>query len=413
MAATGSENYEGTALISCRIDWLHRWLRFGWVSDLILGSDPRQKLLGIRFLVGWANCAVGVIALNFGASLGVIDRGAALQLTWAALVTQAFWYAVLRAGLNRSFDDPSLSEALRATVIVFLAWGYGIANPEGRPVALMLLFMMMMFGMFVSTTRQLVRSSVLACITFGLAMRHVAHTEGDLPNTVEMQWVYFAVMLTMLISVCLLVAQLNGIRDRSAQRKASLQAALEQLGQLATRDELTGLYNRRHMSDVLQAEKLRVDRHERPFTVCLIDVDHFKSVNDRFGHAVGDDVLRAVAGTLADGLRDTDVVARWGGEEFLVLCPDTDDEGAARVVDRVRRQLASEPVSQAHPDLRVSYSAGLATHLPGEDWNRTLERADQALYQAKRTGRQRTEIAPRTAAPAEGPAAGNGTLARS
>lgn len=380
------------ATLRCRVTWFHSWLSLGRLSDLVLSSDPSQKVLGIRFLVGWANCIVGVAALNFGASKGIVDVQGTRDLTLAAMVAQAAWYAVIRSGWNKRFDDPSLSGPMRATVIVFLAWGYVIGGP-GRPVALMLLFMMLMFSMFTGTSRALIRISLLAAAAFGSAMVYIARTEAHIPNTVELQIVYFGVMLTMLISVCLLVSQLASLRERSTQRKNDLGKAMEQLRQLATRDELTGLFNRRHMVDLLQAEKLRADRTLRGFAVCVIDVDHFKAVNDQFGHGVGDEALRVLGRLLEESLRDTDAVARWGGEEFLIMFTDSNDEAPMQVLERVRQHLDGTPVSHLHARLRITFSAGLTAYRTGEDIYQVIERADQALYDAKAAGRNCTRRA--------------------
>jgi diguanylate cyclase len=381
------------ALVQCRVVWLHRWLRLGWISDLLLSKDPRQKMLCIRFLVGWVNCAVGVAALNFGVSIGVIDADQTRYLTIAALLVQGVWYAAIRSGWNKQFNDPSMAEAMRATVVGFLAWGYLIGGP-GRPVALMLLFMMLMFGMFVSTSGQLIRTCVLAALMFGAVMLHIAQTESGIAYQAEMQMVYFGVMLTMLVSVCLLVNQLARMRSKSTQRKNDLSLALSQVQELAIRDELTGLFNRRHMGNLMQAEKLRADRARRGFALCLIDVDHFKRVNDSHGHAVGDEVLARLAQSLQDELRDTDAIARWGGEEFLVMFTDTDDEAPHAVLERIRKHLAQTVVSTMQPDVRVTFSAGLTAYRFGEELHDTLERADVALYQAKAEGRNRTVKAP-------------------
>jgi diguanylate cyclase (GGDEF)-like protein len=181
------------------------------------------------------------------------------------------------------------------------------------------------------------------------------------------------------------------MRARLMQRKIDLTAALAQIKELATRDELTGLFNRRHMVSVLNAEGQRADRHQGKFCLCVIDVDHFKSINDQWGHGVGDEVLRSLAGVVAAGLRETDVVARWGGEEFLVLFTDTDCEDAALVIDRMRLMLDHTTMCANLPDLRVTFSAGLTTYQVDEPIVATIERADLALYQAKASGRNRTE----------------------
>ena len=379
-----------TAMIRCNTLWLHRWLSLGWLSNLLFTPDPKQKTIGLRYLVGVVNCTTGLVALNYGASIGVIDPDGCRQLTVAAVLIMATFYGLLRTGWNQKLANPSMSEAQMAAAIGFLGWGYLIGGP-GAPVALMLLFIILMFGMFTATSRQLIRSSVLAGIVFATVFLMTAMRESASPTTVQLQMVYFGVMVIMLVSVCLLVNEMARLRARLTDRKADLTAALAQIKELAIRDELTGLFNRRHMVSVLNAEGQRTDRSQGRFCLCLIDVDHFKAINDEWGHGTGDEVLRSLSNVIAAGLRETDMVARWGGEEFLVLFTETDCEDATVVIERIRLMLSKTVVSSAMPELRVTFSAGLTTYQVDESIVATIERADQALYQAKATGRNRTE----------------------
>jgi diguanylate cyclase (GGDEF)-like protein len=155
-------------------------------------------------------------------------------------------------------------------------------------------------------------------------------------------------------------------------------------------DGLTGLANRRAISDALQAEMARAERFETPLSVALADVDAFKDVNDVHGHAVGDQVLRIFADVLRDTLRESDVVGRWGGEEFLLLLPGADEEGAVQLAERVRAGLADRPIPGAR-GLRVTASFGVAEHAPQSDPEQLVAAADGALYRAKRTGKNRVE----------------------
>lgn len=174
-----------------------------------------------------------------------------------------------------------------------------------------------------------------------------------------------------------------------------LQKALAQNRALAHTDSLTGLPNRRHL-EALARDRLReAGRYERPLSLVLLDIDHFKSVNDSQGHAVGDAILREMGHLLRDGLRDTDTCARWGGEEFAVLCPETTLEGASVVAERLRR--AVEAFEFAH---QVTVSLGVASHRRGDSFESLFALADEALYAAKRAGRNRVVIAEtRSAAP--------------
>ncbi|GAB4256084.1 sensor domain-containing diguanylate cyclase [Deferrisoma sp.] len=166
--------------------------------------------------------------------------------------------------------------------------------------------------------------------------------------------------------------------------------SLEQLRELATRDPLTGLWNRRAFLDRLTAELSRARRYPSPLALLLADVDHFKRVNDRHGHPAGDQVLRAVAGTLRSLARETDHVARYGGEEFAILLPNTDETGARALAERIRKALEAEEIPWEGRTLRVTASLGLGVAQEGDDTpDALISRADQALYAAKETGRNR------------------------
>lgn len=378
-----------SVLVQRRARDLRDWPFIGPLSDWVLSDDPKQSVLLLRYLVGAANAIAGVAALNYGVAQGEVDPVGCGWLTASALIVSLTFYAVIRSGLNKRFQDPSLSWPQILIAEAYLAWGYVLGGPGG-PVALLILFVFLMFSMFVSTSRVLIRASVTAVLLFGPAMLHVAHTmRASAPYTARIQLVYFFVMLFMLASVCLMVSQLNRIRGKSHRRKKELAEALVRIQNLATRDELTGLFNRRHMLEVLNTEKQRCIRTERRFCLAMIDVDHFKAVNDTHGHVVGDQVLAAVATVIAGGLRETDVVSRWGGEEFLIMFTDTDCPTAELVLTRIQMMLSATTVSQISPDLHVTFSAGLTHYEPEELLTRTIDRADRALYQAKAAGRNR------------------------
>ena len=161
-------------------------------------------------------------------------------------------------------------------------------------------------------------------------------------------------------------------------------------------DALTGLANRRALEEILAAEISRAHRFTHQLAVVLLDLDRFKEINDSFGHAAGDVMLRAVSRLLISLARQGDTVARWGGEEFVVVLPETDLEGARRFAERLRRTIEAHSVG----DMHTSASCGVATMLPEDSVEELLGAADQALYQAKSNGRNRTESAIRGPRPA-------------
>jgi diguanylate cyclase (GGDEF)-like protein len=158
---------------------------------------------------------------------------------------------------------------------------------------------------------------------------------------------------------------------------------------------LTGLANRMLLDTILEREIAQADRRSSPLCVAMIDLDHFKRVNDRYGHLQGDKVLFAVAEFLRNGIRARDVVGRWGGEEFLLILPDTDLSQATMVVERLRSNLASTQLSKVGT---VTMSAGVAEFEANEGPASLIDRADQNLYRAKTAGRNQIS-AHRVAAP--------------
>lgn len=170
--------------------------------------------------------------------------------------------------------------------------------------------------------------------------------------------------------------------------RAELAVKIKELSRLATRDQLTGLYNRRKLDEGLEKELTRANRYGRPLSVIMLDLDHFKLVNDTHGHPAGDAVLIEAASLLQNALRTNDLVGRWGGEEFLILCPETDLPAAAGLAERLRINFAehSFPVI-GHQTASFGVTSCLAEEAP----NQLLSRVDGALYRAKTKGRNRVE----------------------
>ena len=186
-------------------------------------------------------------------------------------------------------------------------------------------------------------------------------------------------------------------RLRSGARVLELQealfAAVEALRQQATRDSLTGLWNRALALDGLARELHRAQREDKPLSIVIGDLDHFKRVNDTYGHPGGDAVLRETAERMRAALRGYDLIARYGGEEFLAVLPGCDHGQARRVAERLRTAVSKRPMKAASSDVAVTMSVGVATAWPGGDGLALIQAADAALYRAKHGGRDRVESA--------------------
>lgn len=169
----------------------------------------------------------------------------------------------------------------------------------------------------------------------------------------------------------------------------------EEIYQLATHDALTDLYNRRHFIEIADKEIARAIRHVRPLSLCIVDVDLFKPVNDRHGHIAGDEVLRQIAGLLRQHARNDDLAARIGGEEFALLLPECGSGDAAALADRLREVVAVAPFAPGGEPRQMTVSIGVASLVPGRDSRQLLmASADAALYRAKHEGRNRVCVEP-------------------
>lgn len=185
-------------------------------------------------------------------------------------------------------------------------------------------------------------------------------------------------------------------QDELAVTRSTLERMASELSetrQSLLEDALTGAQNRRGMDAVLTREVARVRRHGGRLTVAMIDIDHFKTVNDQYGHDAGDALLAHISMVARSVLRESDALVRYGGEEFLLILPDADIQGAQFVVDRLRDVIARSPLIYDQHRIEVTFSCGIARLEEGENGHSLVLRADRALYDAKRAGRNCTRIA--------------------
>jgi len=162
-----------------------------------------------------------------------------------------------------------------------------------------------------------------------------------------------------------------------------------EISRIAAEDSLTGLYNRRKINELIQHEIERSERYQKGFSVIIMDIDYFKRVNDRHGHLAGDELLKMLAQILLTTIRHTDEVGRWGGEEFVVLCPETNNEGASSLADKIRQKIEYSTFNDYG---KQTASFGIACYQEGDTIDTIISHADKALYMAKNTGRNRIEV---------------------
>jgi diguanylate cyclase (GGDEF)-like protein len=219
---------------------------------------------------------------------------------------------------------------------------------------------------------------------------------APIPAWVLITGVTAVVSLLVLAAAVHYLALRRTVRRRTADLEASveqLKRANDELDRLARTDALTGLPNRLAFFEVAAREIERAKRYDRSLSLALLDLDHFKRINDRYGHSVGDAVLRHFAGVVEGNLRTSDVFARIGGEEFAVLLPETMAEGAYNLVQRLLGRLTGEPYTREDGRISVSFSAGIAEQNSVGGMDELIGRADAALYASKASGRGRVSVA--------------------
>lgn len=184
--------------------------------------------------------------------------------------------------------------------------------------------------------------------------------------------------------------QLKQAKEAAEQLNQALESANAQLSHMATTDMLTGLWNRRHFESMVRQEMARADRHEQALSLLIFDLDHFKDINDIHGHLAGDRVLVALTALARQHTRGCDLLARWGGEEFMLLMPDTGPQQAMTVAEKLRSAFEAQQIPAIG---RVTASFGVANYLPNESLDSWISRIDAALYQAKQAGRNSVRLA--------------------
>ncbi len=359
-----------------------RWL-FGRVPER---RGPLKLTLLAVFIYG-----LFAIIVAYQARVGLMAERDVVVWSVVSLGGILGFFALIRSGLSeRLGSDPSMTLAQNLFGQLMTVVGYAI-DPPLRGAVIAILVLNLVWGMFVLRDRQAIG---LCAYTLGLLALTMAWKSATRPDLfpVRIEVLHFAFAAVVMVATSMLSIRMGTLRVRLAQRKLELQRALVTIRELAQVDELTRLSNRRHVLETLAAEQARAQRSGEALSVVLVDLDHFKVINDRHGHAAGDAVLSAFAGALRAGLRDPDAAGRWGGEEFLLLMPRTSAADAAAITDRLREAVAQLPFDHVEPGLRISFSAGVAECGAGEAGDAAIERADRAMYLAKQAGRGCTVV---------------------
>jgi diguanylate cyclase len=352
----------------------------------------KQAVRMRRFYIA-AFTSLLVMFLIFACSwLGFVERK---TLIIAGVLTAFFtlaFYVLFLTKLNLKFSDPSLTapQMLASSLtMVYVMHNAGAA----RGIFLIVILMVFVFGVFRLQSREFLQIAVIVLMAYvALVWPVITATERSSDNNLAV--LYGIVLLVVLPWFAMMGAYIGRLRHQLSRSVVDLEYSQA----IAVRDDLTGAYNRRYLMSALHKEKNRSDRSGEPFSVCMIDIDYFKRVNDSKGHLIGDEVLRQLTLAIQPNVRTIDFFGRFGGEEFLLILSETSLAGACIDAERVRQKIEQCRLLESDPSFRITISIGVTQYRPTEDITSTLDRADRALYAAKAGGRNRV-VADREADP--------------
>ncbi len=364
-------------------------------------ADSKQRHLIERYLLS-VSAYVLCVAIAWIAHAGGMTR---LNATTLAICSGAISvylvaiYVVYRTELNQRMEDSVLARLQMLVAVGWITLFVG-STEELRGAMLMIYLFVAMFSLFTLTARQTAAIGAIISATYGTVIladwvRGASHfhlTAG------LVEWAMLSVALVWLCAMTSYISAVrekmrrtnNMIRAQSAELQRSnqqLSGALAKLGHLVITDELTGLSNRRHFLNTVDQHIAAASSERMAFGLCIIDIDHFKAINDRYGHQAGDQALRSAAQLMLQNTREYDMLARFGGEEFALVVTRGDEDITRRCAERLRWAVAAAELSDVGDGLRLSVSIGATMFRNGDDLKTAIGRADAALYDAKRAGR--------------------------
>jgi diguanylate cyclase (GGDEF)-like protein len=347
-------------------------------------AAQRRQMLVVQA----ASCSLITMILLVYGYTGTIPIAIPSAYFLSGIALIGFFAVLSETHVNDRFEDHYLT-IFQVGGHVGLQFGFLLAAPETGYVFLSVLFLIFEFGALRMTSRQ-------ATIVWTLTMAGLVpiflltSTPIGMPFATPIERLAAMLCYVLTIGQCAFLGLYgSSLRRMLYKRSFELKAANKRIEELAELDELTGSFNRRCIMRMLDDEIARAQRVNTPCSIALIDLDWFKRINDGYGHPTGDEVLRTFAITVFANIRNIDKFGRYGGEEFLLLLPDTPGDSAARTLDRLREIIADLDWSAFSPGMRVTISAGVATLRRDESPDTFLARADSALYAAKARGRNR------------------------
>jgi diguanylate cyclase (GGDEF)-like protein len=344
----------------------------------------RRQMLGVQAV----SYSLGTLVLLIYGYAGTVSVAIPAAYFVSGITLVGFFVVLSETQVNDRFEDHYLT-LYQVGGHIALQLGFLLAVPEIGYAFLCILFLIFGFGALRMTSRQ-------ATVAWTLTMAGLAPifllTTTPIGMPVATSVERFAAMLCYVLTIgqCAFVGLYgSSLRKALYHRSFELKVAYKRIEELAELDELTGSYNRGCIMRMLDDEISRARRVNTPCSIALIDLDWFKRINDAYGHPTGDEVLRTFAITVFANIRNIDRFGRYGGEEFLLVLPDTENDAATRMLDRLRAIISELDWSAFSAGMQVTISAGVATLRHNETEDTFLARADGALYAAKARGRNR------------------------
>lgn len=308
----------------------------------------------------------------------------------AFIYVAGFWLghlsivSLIALNWNLRFKDASLTLFQMIWSISGISGLMFIMN-DIRMLMLMGYLLVMAFGSFRLSLKGFHGTTLFTVLCYSVTVYFINEQR---PQDIDLGQEFFTFVgfVFVMLGFAYMGSETSSLRKILSERHRDLKGAISRIEDLAITDELTGLYNRRNLLKILTQQRALANRSRYGFVVCYLDLDHFKKVNDFYGHPFGDKVLRSFADLISENLREVDVGARIGGEEFVLVLADTKLDAAHSVCQRMAENWFKKTFKEA-PDLRLTFSAGITEFKSPESVDHILERADSLLYDAKHNGR--------------------------
>ncbi|MFJ2988079.1 GGDEF domain-containing protein [Collimonas sp. NPDC087041] len=324
---------------------------------------------------------------------GVIEPEIALLYGMVVVIINGIFYLLIRSGVNRRYKYPSMMFPQMVTALL-MQTAFMIMAPHVGYLFLINFFIIYGFGVLGLSTFWYVVSWLIGSLALVLAFS-VTGSHLSFPVATNFSQLLVCLSFILTLGRCIYLANmLSRMQRKMTEKNQQLVQAMKRVQELATRDELTNIENRRSLMEILAVEQKRFQRGGTPFCIAILDLDGFKSVNDNFGHAAGDMVLKTFVEIVRNEMRLSDHFARYGGDEFvLVLTGTTVGEGVT-ALDRICAETEAYDWSKFGQGIVLTASIGITDFRPGETIDAAFQRADMALYAAKSAGRNRVMISP-------------------